>query len=100
MSNFFDTVRSLQESNWERYAPQLSNTAHDASRTARDYQSHTDAANEHGHAEFAHSKSAESLPPDTFAHKYHKQMAAHHGAMGKLHTLHAKNAALMAAAGR
>ena len=86
MSNFFDTVRSMQEgAAWHQLAPQFSNTAHDASRIARGTQGHYDAAGEHGRAGFAHEKAAAEHPEGSFNHKYHSQMAQHHYGMEKLH---------------
>jgi hypothetical protein len=92
MSNFFDTVRSLQEGelHWHQMAPQFSNFAHDASRVASGRQGHFDAAGEHGRAGFAHEKAAASHPEGSFARKYHSQMAQHHYGMEKLHGAESK----------
>lgn len=87
MNNFFDTVRSLQESVWGQEADQLSRVAHDATRSGRDYRTHMDAHHAHARASHFHQKAAGETQHE-FTRKYHEQMSKHHDVLSGLHQKH------------
>lgn len=89
MSNFFDTVRSLQEDDghmWRHVSGQTTGWAHEASRTVRTQQDHAEAAAAHGRAAYGHEKAAAGYPEGSFGRNYHTQMSQHHSNLEKLHT--------------
>lgn len=87
MSNFFDTVRSLQEATWGQEADQLSQIAHSATRSGRDYRTHMDAHHAHARASHFHEKAAGETQHE-FTRKYHEQMSKHHDILSNLHQKH------------